>query len=91
VSFFRILSPTPQEGGAERAKKGRTNVWRSLLVKLRPVALVRERCVLIEITATILRSLLELSIPFVILIGIFVIVSIIHRTLPTLNPFLEFG
>jgi hypothetical protein len=24
VSFFRIPSPTPQEGGAERAKKGRT-------------------------------------------------------------------
>jgi hypothetical protein len=24
VSFFRIISPTPQEGGAERAKKGHT-------------------------------------------------------------------
>jgi hypothetical protein len=26
MSFFRISSPTPQEGGAERAKKGRTYI-----------------------------------------------------------------
>jgi hypothetical protein len=66
------------------------NVWRSLLVKLRLVAMVQERSVLVEIMAIIPRSLLELSAPLVILIGILVVVAVIPQTLPTLNPFLEF-
>jgi hypothetical protein len=28
VSFFRIPSPTPPQGGAERAKKGRTRIFK---------------------------------------------------------------
>jgi zinc transporter ZupT len=52
--------------------------------------MVQERSVLVEIMAIIPRSLLELSAPLVILIGILVVVAVIPQTLPTLNPFLEF-
>jgi hypothetical protein len=44
------------------------NVRGSMLVKLRYVALVRKQIVLVEITVAIFISLLELSVPLVILI-----------------------